>query len=117
MIMHVLKSRVVAHMAPIQHKTHTYSSVDISKVQILPIRHVAECCCIQISPIQATFLLALNLIAAPILQIQHGAQRNDQAGFDQMRDDHAPDTKRIFWLLICDVEEGPDDVAGAVAEE
>ncbi|KAK6432536.1 hypothetical protein LTR95_011294 [Oleoguttula sp. CCFEE 5521] len=45
------------------------------------------------------------------------AEEEDDADFDQVRDDHAPDAELISRRLGREVEEGADDIPGAVAQE
>ena len=92
-------------------------SINIPKIQILPISHIRERGSIQISAFQPADLLALNAITAFVLAAKEKAQQDDDRGFDQVGDDHGPDAKGVGWFLRGEVEEGTDDVPGAVAEE
>ena len=91
--------------------------VDVSKVQILAIGHVAESRRIQVSTLESTLLLSLQSVTALIFPRQDDAKEKDDANLDQMADNHAPDAQRIFWSLRRQVEERSDDISCAVTEE
>jgi hypothetical protein len=92
-------------------------SVNVPKIQILPIRQIAKRSRIEITSLQPAFHRTLNLISPLVLSRQDEAQSQDQNDFDQVRDDHAPDPELVARGLRGEVEEGAGDVSGAVAEE
>lgn len=100
-------------------------------LQILPVSHIQKRRSVEVSRLQSALHLALDPIPLLILPAEEQAKRGDQDRFDEMRDDHGPDSEGVGWstistlyvglgravLLIILVEERPCNVASAVAEE
>jgi hypothetical protein len=88
------------------------ASVNIPKIRVLPIRHIAESRRIQI-PIS----VSLQSLPLFVLPRKHNAEDHNEHDLDQVAANHAPDAERVLRCLVGLVEEGASDVARAVSQE
>lgn len=86
-------------------------------LQVLPVRQITECCGIEISSFQPAWFGRLDAISASILIRKQQPQRDNRAHFEEMADDHTPDTQGVCRTLICLVEKWSGDIACAVSQE
>ena len=91
--------------------------VDVSKIQVLAIGHIAESSRVKVPSFQSAFLLALQLISTFVLHAQDSSECNNDTCFNQVRDDHAPYSKGILRFLARNIEERTCNVAGTVTQE
>lgn len=68
-------------------------------LEVLPVREIQEGCGVQIPTFQTTLHLRLDLVALLVLPSEKQAECGDEAGFNQMRDNHGPNTKLVVWPL------------------
>ena len=91
------------------------TSINIPKIQILPIRQVPIRRRTQIPSLKSTRLRCLNPIPSRVFSLHEEPKCRDQTCFDEVGDDHAPDAEGVGGGLGGFVEEGAGDVACAVA--
>jgi len=92
-------------------------SVDVSEVQILPIRQISERGGVEVASFEAPFLLGLDLVASTILGLHQDPEGGDDADFEEVTHNHAPNAQLVPRGLVGLVEERPRDVAGTIPQE